>query len=601
MFTLVLAASWYLLRHLEDRLVFRSLAVIGIALSCSAVVHLWSTGHEGRTAILFGIYPYSDAGQFYSDTQRLLNGLPFEVASRRPLHAAVTTALLKATGNDLRLVLMAYAVAMGLATAFAASEARRLVGVNAGFVVFLLGAFFQRRFAGFVATESLGYPLAALAFGLLLRTAKEERASARASTFAAGAFALSLALLARAGPMFVVPAVLIWGTLRAHDRRGRLVLGASGLGGVVAAYAMNRWVASHVASDGAWGDLPPILYGALRRDDFTRIFVDHPEVLSLPAKARFSVMMGIVGKAALAEPSAVVKAALASVGSWLALPHGLFSYVWNNPDDHVLEDGALLARLVHEDGYAAPLLHWVRTLGPYSLVNALVMGACAVGLIVAFVVGLVRVVKTRRTPVSSLVLFVVAGAFASLPFTPPWITEACQSQAAILPFMALVAGLARKATAAASTPGEDVALVSPYIPAIVLASASTLAFVGIVFVIQSPERIPARECSSDTFVGRVDPSTRLVVVERGDGASMETLARNVAFLRKHNASYVQAIEAEVRPGRALALVYDACAGRARLAVADAGSLPLDATPRTFSFRPTADAMVVNVTSSSLSH
>lgn len=598
-FTLVLAAGWHLLKPLEARPLFGALVVMCVALSCGAVLHLWSTGHEGRSAILFGIYPYSDAGQFYSDTQRLLNGLPFEVASRRPLHAAVTAALLAETGNHLRVVLMGYAVVMGLGTAFAASEARRFAGVNAGFVVLLLGAFFQRRFAGFVATESLGYPLAALAFGLLLRTAKEDGARARATAFAAGTFALSLALLARAGPMLVVPAVLIWATLGSHDRRGRLALGAAGLGGVVAAYAMNRWIAAHVASEAAWGDLPPILYGALHRDDFTRMFVDHPEVLAVPPSARFSLMMKIVGRAALDEPSAVVEASLASLGSWLVLPHGLFSYVWNNPDDHVLEDGALLARLVHDEGYVAPLLHWARSLGWYSVLNAVAMGACAVAVIVGFVVGLVRVVRTRRSAISSLLLFVMAGALASLPFTPPWITEACQSQAAILPFMALVVGLARRSTSVPIEEGvRGSSAVSFRAPIVVLVGASMAAFAAIVLLVRSPERFPVGPCSSDTFVGRTDPSTRLVVVERGDGPSMDTVARNVAFLRKHNASYVEAIESEIRPGRALALVYDACAGRARLVVADPASLPANAMHRAFSFRPTADATVVNVTGSS---
>ncbi|WP_146654662.1 hypothetical protein [Labilithrix luteola] len=598
-FMLVLAASWYVLKPLDARPAFVVLAVICVALSCGAVTHLWSTGHEGRSAILLGIYPYSDSGQFYSDTQRLLAGLPFEMASRRPLHAALTTALLHVTGNDLRIVLMTYAVAMGFGTAFAASEARRFGGASAGFVVFLLGAFFQRRFAGFVATEALGYPLAALAFGLLLRAAGENRQRARITNFVAGVLALSLALLARAGPMLVVPAVLVWGTLQARALRGRAVLASAGLGGAALAYGMNRWIASHTSSGGAWADLPPILYGALHRDDFTRMFVDHPEVLSLPPSARFSVMMDIVGRAALADPSSVLKAAFASVGCWLALPHGLFSYVWNNPDDHVLEDGALLQRLVHEVGYAGPVMHWARTLGLYSVVNALTMGACAAVVVVAFVVGLVRLVKMRRAPIASLVLFVMAGLLVSLPFTPPWITEACQSQAAILPFVAVVVGFAfqRRAVTMVVAPSPSPEG-SSRAPVIVLATAVLLGGAGIALVVARPERYPLEACSSERFVGRADPSTRLVVAEHGEGASMDTVARNVAFLRKHNASYVQAIEAEVRAGRALALVYDACAGTARLAVTDPDVLPAgDATVRAFTYRPTADPMVVTVSSS----
>ncbi len=566
-----------LLRGASAGVWFATLAPACTALALGVVLHQWTTGHEGRTAIVFGIYPYSDAGQFYSDTQRLLAGLPFEVASRRPLHAAVTTAMLRAAFDDLRFVLAAQAAAMGAATAFAASEARRAAGERAALVVLLVGCFFQRRFAGFVATEALGWPLGALAFGLILRARDARGRDATVAIFA-GMLSLSLALLARAGPMLVAPAICVWAFASA-PRDERLARLAAAAGGVTLAIALNAMLAREVSGGATFVDLPPILYGALHHDDFTRIFADHPELAALAPAERYDAMMRIVRHDAWAHPSLALSAAAYSLSSFFGAPEGLFSFVFNTPDDRVFERNA-------SPGVAG-VLAGARELGPYGVANVVVMGALAIAFIVAFVVGLVRAWRTR----SWLFVSIAAGALASIPFTPPWITASVQVETAIVPFFALVAALAFRG--GAREPAH-----SPRRPAIVLAGFVLTATLGIAFVVARPDRAPpSRACAEGaanaaTTTVRADPSTRLLVGRRP--ASMATLAANAFFLRRHDASLVEALEHEVRPGRAMVLVYDSCAGEARLAIGDDADVPRDREWRALAYTPTADPFVIAV-------
>ncbi|HEY8075082.1 MAG TPA: hypothetical protein VIF62_13255, partial [Labilithrix sp.] len=284
-------------------------------------------------------------------------------------------------------------------------------------------------------------------------------------------------------------------------------------------------------------------------------------------------MMRIVRHDAWAQPSLIVSAALSSLSSFFGAPEGLFSFVWNTPDDHVFEGKASAAR-------------WARELGPYGVANIVAMGALAIAFVIAFVVGLVRAWRARTNGVARLVLFVAAGALASIPFTPPWITSTVQVDTSVLPFLVLAA-----AFALGVEDGE--AATSPQRPAILLGAFVALATLGIAFVLARPERPSDRRCSAETMTMRADPSTRLVV---GDDppASMAVLAANAYFLRRHDASFVEALEREVRPGRAMVLVYDACGSEGRLAIGDEAAIPRDRAWHTVTFVPTADPFVVAV-------
>lgn len=585
-FVVALGLVVRILAPVSGRALLTGLLGCGVIFAIATVLHLWSVGHEGRSAILFGIYPYSDAGQFYSDTQRLLVGLPFESASRRPLHAALTTALLRLSGNDLRVALMTWAVFLGLATGLYTYEAKRLAGTRVAFVVFAICAFFQRRFAGFIATEAMGFCLAAPAFVLLVRAAQRfERAS-----FGVGLFALSLALLARAGPMFVVPAVLAWGTLQDSSPRERAKTFGVGTLAVAVATLANGALGKRVSSGVTFFDLPSNLYAALHRGNFEDLTALHPSVLALPPEQRFIAMMRIVGEDAWTHPMLVVKSVAASVVGFFTSPHGAFSYVWTNPDDHVLEDGSMVKRLIEERGITGPLSHWVHEQGVYSLLNAAVMGALGGAFAIVLAISIAKLVRRRTQPVPSLLLFVIAGLLLSVPFTPIWVTESCQTQAAVLAFVALAVGVSFTNGATERPPSSSGLRVGATV-------GLALAFGLIAMVVTTHDAPPHASCERGTFEGRVDPSTRLAVAESGPGASMTTLKTNALFLRKHNESFVVALEKNVRGGSVLSLGYDACGKEARLLVGDDATIPRDRAWRSFSVWDTDDPMVVVVRTS----
>jgi hypothetical protein len=132
-------------------------------------------------------------------------------------------------------------------------------------------------------------------------------------------------------------------------------------------------------------------------------------------------------------------------------------------------------------------------------------------------------------------------------------------------------------------------------PLIVLSAVVAMGVSGIAWVIASPERPPssARRCEDAMRTVRADPSTRLVVGEQGV-ASLATLAANAFFLRRHDASLVEALETEVHPGRAAVLLYDACAAHALLAIGDDADVPRDHAWHEVTLRPTADPFVVSI-------
>src|SRR5690606_14114036 len=77
-------------------------------------------------------------------------------------------------------------------------------------------------------------------------------------------------------------------------------------------------------------------------------------------------------------------------------PLGMFGYVWTNPDDHVLEDGAKVRAV-------GPVTLWVRELGVYSLLNGIAMGALGVALVLSSIAAAWVVYwKRRKDPELSL-------------------------------------------------------------------------------------------------------------------------------------------------------------------------------------------------------
>ncbi len=586
-FSAVVAAVFRLLEKADPRTRTIALHVVTQIFTLSLLLHLWTLGYEGRNAIWGGILPLGDSHDFHDDALRLVHGQTFsEVSSKRPLFSTVLAILLRISDGNLRFALVVCAMVGAWATALATLAVWKTHGWKSALVVFAILLSFERRWTGFVQTEHLGMPLGALAFTLVWRAAYVDRRHAPRLVLT-GIFAMTLGLMARAGAFFVLPAIVVWATraLVPPDRAARARFVALACGAAVLAFAVHRVVLASTGKGVTFSDYPPIFYGLMHGEDYTYLRARHPELAALPVDVRVTETWRIVLSEARRDPLLVANGFLKSGLGLFTSPHGMFGYVWINPDDHVLEKAAVVRQAMQNEGLLGPLWHWRRTLGTYSLLNAGVMGLAGA----SFVFGtawsvFVAFVRRRTEGDLSLLRHAVLGVVASAPFTPPWITSGQQVQTVTLAFVAALPAVVlfgrrvdvedhREASR------ERLALAPP-----IFAAALAVALVGLRLFPR-----PSPRCDDAAHVVEVFPSTTITVVpERRfsfaekSAADLEYHART--FLLRHNARPMQAILPALRPGTVYAGGYDACAtadpatpgggtrGRAMVVVDESGTM-----------------------------
>jgi hypothetical protein len=563
-----------LLRGLRGRHLALPLVAVGVILAAGVVTHLWTTGHEGRTAALLGFAPYSDAAGYYSDAHRLVHGLKFESSSKRPLYPALFGALLRFLGRDSRVVIGLFTLLGGASVGYATYETTRAHGERAGLVVFLVTAFWERRYAGFIATENGGFPLGILAFGLLLRAAeaKDERPREAEIALGAATLALSMGLLARAGPMFVPPMIVLWALWAFPNGARARAAGLAVLAGVVAA-VLNTLLTRRIAGGALFGDFPPILYGMLHGEDFTEIKIRHPEIDALPPEVRPGAVLRQAWADVVAQPSLAVTGPGRALLHFFVGPHGLFSFVWTNPDDKALEDGAVVRAILDKGGARALLAHVVGMIGLRGLANAIAMGALGGAFVLSFLVGLAHAVRARKNHAHyTLALACTVGVLLSTPFTPGWITEGCQVQTTTIALLALVPALLAARARGAPRPRPPEPIVTRRLSALALASIGLATFL-VAVAIAWPQPTPAAPCAERTKL-HLDPSMRVELAQRRTlGPDLESLSANLAYLGRRNPELARSVTALARPGVVAELVYDGCDGRGHLAFGPPDALP----------------------------
>ncbi|HEY8079555.1 MAG TPA: hypothetical protein VIF62_35740 [Labilithrix sp.] len=561
----------------------RSLAVHAIAqILCFAFLdHLWTLGYEGRNAVFGGILPWSDSFDYYDDALRLVHGGRFsEVSSKRPLFTTVFAALLKMSGGDLRFALAVCAIAGAAAVAIATLELWRTHGARAAFVVFFVLLCFERRWTGFIQTEHVGLPLGALGFALFWRANRvvdEDRFRARRLALI-GLFAIATGLMARAGAFFVIPALAIWGARKiAPDRKlGFLVNAALA---AAAGFAVHKAVLAATGSGVTFSDYPGIVYGLVHGEDYSYLNQTHPVLSTLAVTDRVAASWTIVLADMRAHPGMVVLGLLKSGGGLFASPFGMWSYVWTNPDDHVLENADAVRASMQAHGLAGPLLLWKNTLGLYSLVNAGVMALLSGAFVIATAAAIVKLfVKRRSQPELSLLRHVAVGVIASAPFTPPWITSGMQVQTVTLAFVAAFSGCALLAR-----PRDDE---PPVRDAIAFAPPAFAAVVAILVAWLKLAPNAAPSCSGHRV--EIYPSTAVEVAPARSALfrskAEADLRFSIEFLARHNEELTDSIVPYMHPGTVYVAGFDACERKAKLLVDDTRALgdarwqTIDATP-----------------------
>ncbi len=242
----------------------------------------WSNGLTSWM-LIGGLLPWADASIYYLDAQRLLAGYTLStVSASRPLFPSFLATFLGLTAQNLPLTLALLVAITAFACFFAAREVQKTHGTVAGLLILTVLFFFYRRFSGTTLTENLGLTLGATAFAILWRGINQNQIYG----IFLGGFLLTLALAARAGAFFVLPAFILWGTL-AFRGKARIswtfLLGSTSA--ILLGLLLNSLLFKVTSSpnDRTFSNAAYTLYGqVVGGKNWTQVFRDYPELNALP-------------------------------------------------------------------------------------------------------------------------------------------------------------------------------------------------------------------------------------------------------------------------------------------------------------------------------
>jgi len=183
----------------------------------------WSNGGTLDVSAIGGILPYSDATGYFEGAERLAyDGQLTQWTERRPLNAAFFAARLILTGNNFFGALVLQALLAALALVLATSALFQTHGKPAAIWFFAFSFAFVSCCLHRTLSEPLGISLGLVAFALLWSGV----ANRSLTQYAIGTFVLSLALLARAGAMFALPAAVLFAAFFFSESRKKQFLAA---------------------------------------------------------------------------------------------------------------------------------------------------------------------------------------------------------------------------------------------------------------------------------------------------------------------------------------------------------------------------------------
>lgn len=264
---------------------------LGVALAL-----LW--GHVLMSGwVIWGVFPINDAADWLTNAGMLLWHGWFETPRGRPLGNAMLAGLFSLSGFDLRVTAAIMAGLVGAGIFTAAAMVWRSHGAAAAVLLAALGFTFFHEHLGTTSSEAAGVVLGLAAFALIWEGARRRHEW----LFLGGLAVLTIAMLVRVGPLFVLPALLIWagfafrGARRFDWRRPIL-----GVVIVLALFAGNRLIAEKVTPSSGGGFVNAVdswyalfvegklALGIVPRDSvvsatpWRQIYRDNPDLETLP-------------------------------------------------------------------------------------------------------------------------------------------------------------------------------------------------------------------------------------------------------------------------------------------------------------------------------
>ncbi len=255
-----------------------------------ALLVVWLTARSHPNAIA-GLIPWNDAAGYLSCARQLVAGAEIDAGcSMRPYYTAFFGTILGVAGGYFQLALLLQAALLWGISAWFSHVIARQYGNGSGLVCFSLLAIYNTYFALVVLTEVAGLILGLLSISLLFVQ------GTRISRFGllVAMMVLTLALIARAGAILVIPFLLAWAFLQTTGglRERGITIGV-GIVGIVLAIVANlalTWLfGSSVAKTQT--NFAYTLYAmSVNSSTYLQILTDHPELTRLSPEQFTSVV-----------------------------------------------------------------------------------------------------------------------------------------------------------------------------------------------------------------------------------------------------------------------------------------------------------------------
>ncbi|MCW0234571.1 MAG: hypothetical protein OJJ21_13300 [Ferrovibrio sp.] len=296
----------------------------GAILGTLPLLSYWISGRSHPNA-LAGLVQWNDAAGYFSCARQLVAGAAIDVSCQmRPFYTALFGTFLAAAGGYIQAALFLQALVIGGMAAWFSHVLACRHGLPAGLAAFAALIMFAAQFTLPVLTENAGLLLALSAFLVLFRDGEGISIGA----FFAVLLALTTALIARAGALFVIPALLLWSVVYSGGILScRLRRTAAGICGVVLAIAANFGLihAFGGTSANAQSNFSYTLYAmTVGSGTYLQVLWDHPEIGQLPGDQLAGAIYDLAKANLLNSPHLFVFGYLRGMAAWI---YGWFSFV----------------------------------------------------------------------------------------------------------------------------------------------------------------------------------------------------------------------------------------------------------------------------------
>ncbi len=291
---------------------------------------MWASGIT-EAQVIGGLLPTADAGLYYTDALRLLDGGQFSFfSSRRPIFAAFLSSILHYSGNNLQisLAVIVFFVLVGI---YISSETiRQTIGKPAVIVFLILNFFFIRKYTGRVMTENLGFIFGLLSITLLIIGVKRSIQL----IWGLGIFSLTLALNTRAGPFLILPLLVVWAWFTEKELKKRIIASSIALVAIILGFLFNTLVFRLFGNPNGipFANFLESFYGMVRGGiGWGAIYKEHPNLLGLDDQLLVKTGIPLVVEAFKANPLLLLNAVTKEYSNFFnpSSLNSMFSFVYS--------------------------------------------------------------------------------------------------------------------------------------------------------------------------------------------------------------------------------------------------------------------------------